>query len=230
MRYVIYFSNSDDSDSLIAYSKEQMLKEIRGLLSDAYKITKVCRVVKGEYVPIDITPLLKEIHYKENKEMKIRHEDFEAFTNIDDYLPRHGDGDSMASQAATAVSKLDYRWFNDGDVFDNVRGGMEGWANDISGSANWLYNYVPETKDILDRIDDCYDEDSYTELLYDLTKTVDEIIPDLKDQPKVGDAYNEEGPFKFEQQSDDDWGDDDEGESLDESTLFDRILGSRRRI
>lgn len=64
--------------------------------------------------------------------------DFEKFKNCAKYLPNRGDGDSRGTQAATAISKLVYKWFNDGDVFDNTFG-LEGWANDISGSANWLY-------------------------------------------------------------------------------------------
>lgn len=34
------------------------------------------------------------------------------------YLPENGEGNSLASQAVTAVSKLVYKWFNDGDVYD----------------------------------------------------------------------------------------------------------------
>lgn len=37
----------------------------------------------------------------------------------DKYLPNSGEGDNMATQAVTATSKLIYKYFNDGDVFDN---------------------------------------------------------------------------------------------------------------
>ena len=126
--------------------------------------------------------------------------DFEGFTNCRKYLPRHGDGDSKGTQAATAISKLVYKWFNDGDVFDNTFG-LEGWANDISGSANWLYEYVEGTKDVLDSIARISTEEEYTELLYELCKVVDPQIPDLLNEPKVGDAYDEPGPFKFREES-----------------------------
>ena len=60
MKYVVYFENSSTSDSLISYSKEQTKREVAGLLLDCYKITRICRIVKGEYVPIDdITPYLR---------------------------------------------------------------------------------------------------------------------------------------------------------------------------
>ena len=58
MKYVVYFENSCTSDSLISYSKEQTKREVADLLLDSYKITRICRIVKGEYVPIDITPYL----------------------------------------------------------------------------------------------------------------------------------------------------------------------------
>ena len=129
------------------------------------------------------------------------------FPNSDKYLPDSGDGDSMGTQAATALCKLIYKWFNDGDVFDNNYG-MEGWMNDISGSANWLYKYIPETNDILDRIETIgCDADAYVELLYDLISVVDPMIPELLNKPKVGNAYNEDGYFSFEihNDEDDDW-------------------------
>ena len=60
MKYVVYFKNSECNDSLITYSKEQMKKEVAGLLCDCYEVTKICRIVKGEYIPIsNITSYLK---------------------------------------------------------------------------------------------------------------------------------------------------------------------------
>ena len=67
---------------------------------------------------------------------------------IEKYLPPRGDGDNQATQAVTALCKLTYKWFNDGDVYDNHYY-LQGWANDISGSANWLYNNIPITQSLL---------------------------------------------------------------------------------
>ena len=67
-----------------------------------------------------------------------------------DFLPANGEGDNMMSQAVTATTKLIYKWFNDGDVFDNTFG-LEGWANDLSDYANWLDENIPEAADILRR-------------------------------------------------------------------------------
>ena len=59
------------------------------------------------------------------------------------YLPSRGEGDSKASQLVTAVNKLIYKWYNDGDVFDTT-GNLKGWANDLSSYANWIYRYFPK--------------------------------------------------------------------------------------
>lgn len=120
------------------------------------------------------------------------------FPNSDKHLPPHGEGESMGTQASVALCKLVYKWFNDGDVYDNSYA-LEGWANDISGSANWLYNHIQETREILKGIEDVEDEDEYTDLLFDLCEVVDPMIPDLLDKPKVGNAYDEKGPFKFKE-------------------------------
>lgn len=114
-------------------------------------------------------------------------------------LPSTGDGDTKATQASTALWKLVYKWFNDGDIFDNTSGYMEGFANDISGSANWLYNNIEETRDILNRIFKIKTEDEYTAMLIDLANVVEAAVPRLMNEPKVGSAYNDEGPFVWEE-------------------------------
>ena len=125
--------------------------------------------------------------------------DFDRFESK--YMPVYGDGDTMASQAETALNKLVYKWYNDGDVYDN-RYGMEGWANDISGSANWLANHFPGAKKILDRIYDIgCDEGKYEDILHDLCCLIYDtpnLLDSLNNIPRIGDAYSEEGPYKFE--------------------------------
>ena len=53
MKYVVYFENSNDRDSLIAYSKAEAKKEVVAVLEEGWEVTKVCKIMKGEYVPID---------------------------------------------------------------------------------------------------------------------------------------------------------------------------------
>lgn len=122
---------------------------------------------------------------------------FKKFDAVsDEYLPATGEGDSMATQIVTAVTKLIYKWFNDGDVYDNTYQ-LDGWCNDLSPFANWLYTYCEQdVRDILDRISDC-DEDSYSDLLADLADTLfDEMLLDeYAATPKQGTIYDCNGPF-----------------------------------
>lgn len=142
---------------------------------------------------------------------------FNQYEDVDDrYLPDSGEGDNMATQIVTAVTKLVYKWYNDGDVYDNNYG-LEGFANDLSSYANWLYKHVPASKYILTRIFTCGSEDEYEEILKDLVDS----LWDLEDlerwakEDKVGSIYDCDGPFEFNEYDDedeDDYYDEDEDE------------------
>lgn len=141
----------------------------------------------------------------------------EALSN---YLPPTGEGNTMASQIATAVFKLIYKWFNDGDVYDNSQY-MEGWANDLSSYANWLYKYVPVTQDTLEMIYDCRTDEQYEAILARLMRDVadTEDLENWYNQPKQGSVYNCNGPFKWidlnaedDEYDDIPWGDEEEDE------------------
>lgn len=131
---------------------------------------------------------------------------------IDQYMPSYGEGDSLTSQAVTAINHLIYKWYNDGDVYDNSHG-MEGWANDLSSFANWLYTHtlvgsnISKIKDILDQIFICHTDNGYEAILKQLA---DEILSDdyilymSANEPKQGSIYRCNGPFKFVEYYDDD--------------------------
>ena len=139
--------------------------------------------------------------------MKHTWNDFNKFTKIEDYLPVRGEGETLATQASTAINKLVYKWFNDGDVFDNTYF-LEGWANDISSYANWLYWNIEGAGDILRRIETAWSED-YTELLYDLCELMENLDWEAMDKlPKVGSVYEEGEPFHYvesREEDEDDW-------------------------
>ena len=124
---------------------------------------------------------------------------------IEKYLPPRGDGDNQATQAVTALCKLTYKWFNDGDVYDNHYY-LQGWANDISGSANWLYNNIPITQSLLMEIKYIHSEKEYEDLLDELENVVlkEELLAELEKKSKVGSAYSEHGPFSFDDSIDED--------------------------
>ena len=123
----------------------------------------------------------------------------EALDLIDKYMPDRGEGETQASQACTAVNKLLYKWYNDGDVFDN-RYALTGWLNDISSYANWLYTHKLGS-DILNRIRRVTNKKEYEQLLDDLAKAVinANTIQRLEALPKDGSIYNAAGPFVFDE-------------------------------
>lgn len=132
---------------------------------------------------------------------------FDKFNDIaDKYLPDRGEGDTIASQLVAAVNKLIYKWYNDGDVYDNVNSGLDGWANDLSSYANWIYKNIPETQELLESIYQDQEDDEYEELLKDLADMTlnDSFLAPLADKTKTGSIYNCDGPFKFEEKSEQD--------------------------
>lgn len=127
---------------------------------------------------------------------------FDALNKL--YLPDEGEGDTMASQIVTAINKLVYKWYNDGDVYDNTHH-LEGWGNDLSSYANWLYNHAEGTRTILNSIFDVYDDSDYEDLLKKLTDLVlNEEYLKKYDKSTIGSIYEEEGPFKWRNTSEED--------------------------
>ena len=137
----------------------------------------------------------------------------------DMFLPASGEGNNMGTQLVTAMNKLIYKWYNDGDVYDNT-GALDGWANDLSSYANWIYRYIPHSRKILDQIFECYNDSDYEDLLRDLADALldSEDVENLSKKPRVGSIYNCDGPFEFKEYDDEDseyeeeeiWEDEDE--------------------
>lgn len=128
------------------------------------------------------------------------------------YLETRGQGETMATQASAALNKLIYKFYNDGDVFD--------WTyhkptwNDLSSYANWLYTYLPETREILEKaVRYGATETDYTIALYELYELVFEnhdMLDELNTHPAIGDIYNQEGVFECIWRND--WDDDEDDE------------------
>jgi len=139
--------------------------------------------------------------------------DFNKFDNeICKYMPDRGEGFTKASQICTAVSKLVYKWFNDGDVYDNTYE-LEGWWNDLSDYANWLSkNTTTAASEILLGIESIWMDDQYTDLLYDLCKELikKDYLKEQNEIEKVGSIYACVGPFVYDDGSSDE--DEDEEE------------------
>lgn len=125
---------------------------------------------------------------------------FDKFDGIiDKYLPMQGEGETKATQIVTAVNKLIYKWYNDGDVFDNTYH-LEGWANDLTDYANWLYHNTKAEK-ILEKISVCLTDDDYEELLKELADDLldGEYLVEKNKVEKVGTIYECNGKFKYEE-------------------------------
>lgn len=129
--------------------------------------------------------------------------DWSYFNDFSDetsaWLPAIGEGDNMATQIVTAVSKLIYKWYNDGDVYDNTNGYLRGWANDLSSYANWLYTKVDAF--CLQDVFDAKTDDDYEEILKELADTFldRDYLLEMEEEPKLGSIYDCDGPFKFEE-------------------------------
>lgn len=123
---------------------------------------------------------------------------FNNFKWTEKYLPASGEGDTKATQIVTAVTKLIYKYYNDGDVFDNSYA-LEGWANNLSSFANWLDHYTDRAYDVLRRIESCVSEDDYEDLLKDLVDVLfnKEYLRQQNELPKVGSIYDCDGQFRF---------------------------------
>lgn len=142
--------------------------------------------------------------------------DWNEFDKFEDeiykYMPDRGEGETKASQICTAVNKLVYKWYNDGDVYDNQYS-MEGWWNDLSSYANWLAENTTEAAyRILLRIQTIWTYRQYTDLLYDLCEELlkEDYLKEQDEIAKVGSIYDCSGPFEFV------WSDDDDDEEEDE--------------
>ena len=142
------------------------------------------------------------------------------FEDIDkEYLPTEGEGETLASQIVTAINKLIYKWYNDGDVYDNVNSSLTGWANDLSSYANWLYKYVDGTQDILKNIYGMGDESDYETLLRELADTFldKDFLAQAAKAEKQGSIYDCEGPFEFSEFDDEE----DENDNYDYEQDYD---------
>lgn len=143
----------------------------------------------------------------ENKELLegVSWDYYNKFEDINEkYLPDEGEGDTLASQIVTAINKLVYKWYNDGDVYDNVNSGLQGWANDLSSYANWLDKYCDKASRILDSIYNCNSEDEYENILRALAdRCLNEEYLKTMEKPKQGSIYDCDGQYEFKEQYED---------------------------
>lgn len=138
--------------------------------------------------------------------MSVQWDYYDKFETVTEkYLPDRGEGETKASQIVTAVNKLVYKWYNDGDVFDNTHY-LEGWCNDLSSYANWLYrNTTENVKMILNAVYNCYGDSEYEDLLQELADELlkEEYLVEQNKLEKVETIYECDGKFEFVESNED---------------------------
>lgn len=120
------------------------------------------------------------------------------------YLPIKDEGSTKATQIVTALNKLIYRYYNDGDIFDNTYHLDSG--EDLSDYANWLYHHTTEeVKGILNKIESCYTDSDYEDLLQELADNLfnEEYLKKQNELEKEFSIYDYDGKFKFEEHNED---------------------------
>ena len=141
---------------------------------------------------------------------------YDKFEKIEDkYLPMRGEGETMATQIVTAVTKLVYKWYNDGDVFDNTHE-LSGWWNDLSDYAQWLVKYT-DRAEMLYRISFIKTQSEYEDLLKALTDSTNDVayLEEMDKKPKKGSIYECDGVFRWIDRDSYDEYDDDDSEDGD---------------
>lgn len=147
---------------------------------------------------------------EEPKTTSVQWSYFDKFDEVSElYLPSTGEGGTKATQLVTAISKLVYKWYNDGDVYDNTAY-MDGWCNDLSSYANWIYSNYSEAQPILDMIYDVYTEAGYEHILKDLADKFlsKEFLSEENKKGVCGSIYDTDGKFRFEDyetEDEDEW-------------------------
>ena len=151
----------------------------------------------------------EKVENKEDKNM-VDWSYFDKFEKVnEEYLPDRGEGETKATQIVTAICKLVYKWYNDGDVFDNTNY-LDGGCNDLSSYANWLAKYAPNAEAILNTIYDCWEDGGYEDLLKELADSLleENYLAWQNEFEKIGSIYECDGKFKFIESYDDeedDW-------------------------
>ena len=134
---------------------------------------------------------------------------------LSQYLPDTGEGDTMVTQLSTAVNRIVYRWFNDGDTI---------WTEECQSFADWLWQNIARIDAVIDDMNQYmfagspYIEDRTLSGIYEdcLKEILDiaadrDLLNDLDSRPANGSVYDCEGAVLevMERYSEDDYYDDD---------------------
>ncbi len=120
---------------------------------------------------------------------KKTNEDFENnfYPLFDKYLPAEGEGNTMASQIITAFNKLAVGWYEQGNTYDYSATNDAAQKENIlelSTFANWLYEHVSNTRDVLEQVMFCKNGYDYENLIFELGKRIQFNIDEYEKLPR----------------------------------------------
>ena len=184
----------DESKSHIEYLFKVIAEDSFDDVVEKYGL----KIVRGGNNPQICKKMMK---YKRRKKV-VDWGYFKKFDGIKEkYLPDFDEGETKANQIVTAVTRLIYKYYNNGDVYDNAFC-TESAYNDLSSYANWLIKYsgMKKVNSILKEIFVCYTEADYTNILKELADTllVEEYLTEQDKIEKVRTIYKCDGCFKFD--------------------------------
>ena len=137
--YCNHLDTNNNSSIIVGYDKATISKDVATQFNYTINhINHLFSIINPNYnfktgfydeKQSDIFVSFKEIPskiFKSNTSNVAAYVDWEYFNKFekinDKYLPLSGQGETMATQICTVVNKLVYKWYNDGDVFDNTHG------------------------------------------------------------------------------------------------------------
>lgn len=115
---------------------------------------------------------------------------------VDMYVPDIGEGETKASQIATAINFLAREWDINGDFWDDTHTPFRRGQNDVRNQANWLHSHTEAGK-LLERI---WDENADIDVI--LINVMDRCLGEAYldkayHMPKEGTIYHCDGPFRY---------------------------------
>lgn len=221
--------------SIIGYTREAMRKT---KFNDS-EITDFCKSVTKQksyedalgMCVLKVDECNNRLAQPKSESVKMEYEAFDTDEEIDNfyeelcdkYVPACGKAKTVGGEIVRAVSRIHYRFYNDGD-FAGYGYGIETAGSPCSYLSDVLCDDVDDIDKLLDNLTSItpeeHHEKEYTNALYALEK---EIASYLKEHPEVFEEENEDDMWNYYPYNkgcsdweerlhwgDDDWGDDDD--------------------
>lgn len=107
---------------------------------------------------------------------------------FDELVPATGKADTKAGEIIRAMARVEYRYFNDGDIFGRGYG-----KQTVNPAGRYLCDKLPEIADTLWGLYGCWSDDEYEKgLLNVVNYAIDYVLahPELKEEPNDEDFFD----------------------------------------